>query len=81
MLYVLIVVVSLGVGLFGNRFFAGSGYGLVGDLGFSLVGGFVGAMLFRMAPISSEFGVYSALVFAAMGAGGLLLVRRSLGQI
>jgi len=76
-LYVLIAVVSLAVGLFGNRFFAGSGFGLLGDLGFALVGGFGAALLFRMTTISTEFGAYAALVFAAIGAAGLLLVRRS----
>jgi len=32
MLYIGIALVSLAVGLLGNRYFAGSGYGLVGDL-------------------------------------------------
>lgn len=77
MLYVLIGVVSLAVGVIGNRFFAGSGYGLLGDLGFALAGGFGAALLFRMTTISTEFGANAALVFAAIGAGGLLLVRRS----
>lgn len=81
MLYVLIVGVSLVVGLLGNRYFAGSGYGLVGDLGFAVVGGVVTATLFRMTTISTEVGVYGAMVFAAIGAGGLLLVRRSFSQI
>ena len=80
MLYILIVAVSLAVGLLGNRYFAGSGYGLVGDLGFALVGGTATAVLFRMTTISTEVGVYGALVFAAIGASGLLLVRRSFSQ-
>ncbi|KPK06107.1 MAG: hypothetical protein AMJ64_09920 [Betaproteobacteria bacterium SG8_39] len=81
MLYMLIGVVSLAVGLLGNRYFSGSGYGLVGDLAFALAGGAGMAALFRMTAISTEVGMYGALVFAAIGAGGLLLVRRSLGEI
>ena len=80
MTYIGIVLVSLAVGLFGNRYFAGSGYGLPGDLGFALAGGAVTATLFRMTAISSETGLYGAMVFAAIGAGGLLLVRRSFSQ-
>lgn len=81
MLYVLIAVVCLAVGLLGNRYFAGAGYGLPGDLGFALAGGAGTAALFRMTEISTETGVYGALVFAAIGAAGLLLVRRSFNAI
>jgi hypothetical protein len=81
MLYILIVAVSLAVGLFGNRYFAGAGYGLPGDLGFALVGGTATATLFRMTAISAETGIYGAAVFAAIGAAGLLLVRRSFSAV
>jgi hypothetical protein len=81
MIYLLIGVVCLAVGLFGNRYFSGSGYGLAGDLAFALAGGAGTAALFRMTAISSEVGVYGVLVFAAIGAGGLLLVRRSFNAI
>jgi len=81
MLYILIGAVCLIVGLIGNRYFAGAGYGLVGDLGFALVGGAGMAALFRMTEISAVTGMYGALVFAAIGATGLLLVRRSFNAI
>jgi hypothetical protein len=80
MLYIGIALVSLAVGLLGNRYFAGSGYGLVGDLAFALAGGIGTASLFRMTTISTEVGMYGAMVFAAIGAGGLVLVRRSFSQ-
>jgi len=81
MLYVWITLVSLAVGLLGNRYFAGSGYGLVGDLAFALAGGVGTATLFRMTTISAEVGIYGAMVMAVIGAGSLVLVRRSFSQI
>lgn len=81
MSYIWITLVALAVGLLGNRYFAGSGYGLVGDIAFALAGGLGTAALFRMTTISTEVGVYGVLVFAAIGAGGLLLVRRSFSQV
>lgn len=75
--YVWIGLVSLAVALFGNRFFKGSGYGLIGDFAFALVGGFGGAFLFRTLEMAAATGRVGVLIFAAIGAGLLLLVRRS----
>ena len=79
--YLWITLVALAVGLLGNRYFAGSGYGLLGDLAFALAGGLGTAAFFRTTTISAEVGIYGAMVFAAIGAAGLVLVRRSFSQI
>jgi uncharacterized membrane protein YeaQ/YmgE (transglycosylase-associated protein family) len=81
MLYIGIALISLAVGLLANRYFAGSGYGLAGDLAFALAGGIGTATLFRMTTISTEVGMYGALVIAVIGAASLVLVRRSFSQI
>lgn len=75
--YVWITLVSLAVALLGNRFFSGSGYSLVGDLAFAVGGGVASALLFRTVTIAAEIGFVGVLIFAAIGAGLLLLLRRS----
>jgi len=75
--YVWAGFVSLVVALLGNRFFAGSGYSLVGDAVLGLVGGLGGAYLFGMTTVSAGVGLAGLLIFAAIGAGLFLLLRRS----
>ncbi len=75
--YLWIGLVSLAVALLGNRFFQGSGYGLVGDFAFALGGGYAAVFLFRTLEMSVATGLVGTLIFAAIGAGLLLLVRRS----
>ena len=75
--YLWIGLVCIAVALYGNRFFRGSGYSLVGDLAFALGGGMGTAYLFKMTTIAGEVGLVGVLIFAVIGAGLLLLVRRS----
>jgi len=75
--YIWIALVSLGVAVLGNRFFKGSGYGLIVDGAFALAGGFGSAFLFRTLEMSAATGLVGVLIFAVIGAGLLLLVRRS----
>jgi len=79
--YVWIVVVSIAVGLFGNRYVAGSGHSVIGDAAYAVAGGLFAAFLFRMTVISTEVGLAGVLVFAGIGAGLLLLARRGFGQV
>ena len=75
--YLWIAGISLAVALCGNRFFAGSGYSLVVDLALALAGGLGTALLFQMTPIAAEVGLIGVMIFAIIGAGLLMLVRRS----
>lgn len=79
--YIWIVVVSLAVGIFGNRYVAGAGHSVTVDAAYAVAGGLFAAFLFRTTVISNEVGLSGALVFAGIGAGLLLLARRSFGQI
>ena len=78
--YVWIAIVSVAVGLYGNRYIASSGYRLSGDIMYALAGGLFAAFLFRMTTISIEVGLAGVLVFAGIGAGLFLVVRRSFNQ-
>ena len=53
----------------------GSGFGLLGDIGIGIVGGFVGGLLFRLLGLQAET-VVGSIVSATAGAVVLLLVIR-----
>ena len=75
--YIWIALVSFAVALLGNRFFQGSGYGLIGDGAFALAGGIGAVLAFRTLEMSASTGLVGVLIFAAIGAALMLLVRRS----
>jgi len=75
--YVWAALVSLAVALIGNRFLAGSGYSLIVDAGLALGGGVGAAYLFGMTTIGGEAGQTGILIFAVIGAGLVLLARRT----
>lgn len=78
--YIWTVVISAAVGLYGNRYVSGSGYGLAGDVAFATAGGLLTAFLFRMTTISAVVGLIGVLVAASVGAALFLFVRRSFSQ-
>jgi len=53
----------------------GSGFGLLGDIGVGIVGGFIGGFLFRLLGLQAE-SLVGAIVSATAGAVVLLLVIR-----
>jgi uncharacterized membrane protein YeaQ/YmgE (transglycosylase-associated protein family) len=53
----------------------GSGFGLLGDIGVGIVGGFIGGFLFRLVGLQTE-SIVGAIISATTGAVVLLLVIR-----
>jgi uncharacterized membrane protein YeaQ/YmgE (transglycosylase-associated protein family) len=53
----------------------GSGFGLLGDIGVGIVGGFIGGFLFRLVGLQTE-SILGAIITATAGAVVLLLVIR-----
>jgi uncharacterized membrane protein YeaQ/YmgE (transglycosylase-associated protein family) len=53
----------------------GSGFGLLGDIGVGIVGGFIGGFLFRLVGLQTE-SILGAIISATAGAVVLLLVIR-----
>jgi uncharacterized membrane protein YeaQ/YmgE (transglycosylase-associated protein family) len=53
----------------------GSGFGLLGDIGIGIVGGFIGGFLFRLVGLQTE-SIVGAIISATAGAVVLLLVIR-----
>jgi uncharacterized membrane protein YeaQ/YmgE (transglycosylase-associated protein family) len=70
-----ILVVGAIAGWLAGLITKGSGFGLLGDMGIGIVGGFVGGLLFRLLGLQAE-SIVGAIVSATAGAVALLLVIR-----
>jgi uncharacterized membrane protein YeaQ/YmgE (transglycosylase-associated protein family) len=71
----IILVVGAIAGWLAGLITKGSGFGLLGDMGIGIVGGFVGGLLFRLLGLQAE-SIVGAIVSATAGAVALLLVIR-----
>ena len=77
MLIAILVILVVGAiaGWLAGLITKGSGFGLLGDMGIGIVGGFVGGLLFRLLGLQAE-SIVGAIVSATAGAVALLLVIR-----
>lgn len=75
MAILLILVVGAIAGWLAGLIMKGSGFGLLGDIGIGIVGGFVGGFLFRLLGLQAE-SLVGGIVSATAGAVVLLFVIR-----
>ncbi len=75
MAILLILVVGAIAGWLAGLIMKGSGFGLLGDIGIGIVGGFVGGFLFRLLGLQAE-SLLGGIVSATAGAVVLLFVIR-----
>lgn len=75
MAILLILVVGAIAGWLAGLIMKGSGFGLLGDIGIGIVGGFIGGFLFRLLGLQAE-SLLGGIVSATAGAVVLLFVIR-----
>lgn len=75
MAILLILVVGAIAGWLAGLIMKGSGFGLLGDIGIGIVGGFVGGFLFRLLGLQAE-SLVGGIVSATAGEVVLLFVIR-----
>jgi len=54
------------------------GYGLIADIGLGLGGSLVASLILRALQVSPEAGLFAMVVFAFVGAAGVLVVQRTM---
>ena len=71
------LILGLVAGWLAGLVMKGSGYGLVGDLFFGLVGAFAGGFLFGLF-VEGDYGFWGSMVVAFLGACILIAIVRAL---